>query len=70
METTNERELRVLTGLADIMPALRNYHAAADALGLADADRQALDATVIRLYRAGYAAGRRTRPTDDTVVSE
>lgn len=68
METTNERDLRVMTGLSDIMPALRNYHAAAIALGLDDADREALDATVIRLYRAAYAAGRRARPTDDTVL--
>ena len=52
METTNERDLRVLSGLSDIMPSLRAYHATATALGLDDTDRQALDATVIRLYRA------------------
>ena len=68
METTNERDLRVLTGLSDIMPALRAYHTAATALGLDDTDRQALDATVIRLYRAAYAAGKRARPTDETVM--
>lgn len=68
METTNEKQLRVLTGLADIMPALREYALAADALGLADADRDALDAAVVRLYRAAYAAGRRARPTDVVVI--
>lgn len=68
METTNEKQLRVLTGLADIMPALRGYAMAATALGLADADREALDAAVVRLYRAAYAAGRRARPTDETVL--
>ena len=66
MENVNEKELRVMSGLADIMPALRAYHTAATALGLDDTDRQALDATVIRLYRAAYAAGRRARPTDET----
>ena len=66
METTNERDLRVLTGLSDIMPALRAYHTAATGLGLDDTDRQALDATVIRLYRAAYSAGKRARPTDET----
>ena len=66
MENVNEKELRVMSGLADIMPSLRAYHAAATALGLDDTDRQALDATVIRLYRAAYAAGRRARPTDET----
>mgnify|MGYP003376585185 CR=1 FL=1 len=68
METTNEKELRVLSGLSDIMPALRSYHAAATALGLDDTDRQALDAVVVRLYRAAYAAGKRARPTDETVM--
>ena len=70
METIREKEIRVLTALQDVMPALRNYYAAADALGLDAADRDALDAAVIRLYRAGYAAGRRARPTDATVLSE
>ena len=68
MENVNEKELRVMSGLADIMPSLRAYHAAATALGLDDTDRQALDATVIRLYRAAYAAGKRARPTDETVI--
>ena len=66
MENTNQKELRVMTGLSDIMPALREYHTVATGLGLDDTDRQALDATVIRLYRAAYAAGRRARPTDET----
>ena len=66
METQRERNVRVATGLSDIMPALRSYHTVATALGLDDTDRQALDATVIRLYRAAYAAGRRARPTDET----
>ena len=68
METTNQKELRVMTGLSDIMPALREYHTVATGLGLDDTDREALDATVIRLYRAAYAAGRRARPTDETVM--
>ena len=66
METTNQKELRVMTGLSDIMPALREYHTVATGLGLDDSDRQALDAVVVRLYRAAYAAGRRARPTDET----
>ena len=70
METTNERDLRVLTGLSDIMPALRAYHTAATALGLDDTDRQALDAVVVKLYRAAYAAGRRARPTDETELDD
>lgn len=68
METTNARQLRVLTGLADIMPALRQYALAADALAEEGPDRAALDAAVVRLYRAAYAAGRRARPTDETVI--
>lgn len=68
METTNERELRVLTGLADIMPALRGYALAADVLAEEGPGREALDAAVVRLYRAAYAAGRRARPTDETVL--
>ena len=66
METQRERNVRVATGLQDVMPALRAYHTAATALGLDDTDRQALDATVIRLYRAAYSAGKRARPTDET----
>ena len=68
METTNQKELRVMSGLADIMPALRAYHTTATGLGLDDTDRQALDASVVRLYRAAYAAGKRARPTDETVI--
>ena len=41
METTNERDLRVLS---DIMPALRAYHTAATALGLDDTDEAVIDA--------------------------
>ena len=70
METINEKELRVLTGLADVMPALREYATVATGLGLATTDRQALDAAVIRLYRATYAAGRRARPTDETAICD
>ena len=70
METSNEKELRVMTGLADIMPALRQYALVATGLGLGDTDREALDATVIGLYRAAYAAGRRARPTDATVIGD
>ena len=70
METANERDIRVLTGLADVTPALRGYAAVATGLGLAPTDRQALDAAVIRLYRAAYAAGRRARPTDETEICD
>ncbi len=70
METTNEKALRVMTGLADIMPALRQYSEVATGLGLAVTDRAALDAAVTRLYRAGYAAGRRARPTGETEICE
>ena len=70
METANEKQLRVMTGLADIMPALRQYALVATDLGLVDTDREALDATVIRLYRAAYAAGRRARPTDVTEICD
>ena len=66
MENTNQKELRVMTGLQDVMPRLREYHTVATGLGLGDTDRQALDATVIRLYRAAYSAGKRARPTDET----
>ena len=66
METQRERNVRVATGLQDVMPALREYHTVATALGLDDTDREALDATVIRLYRAAYSAGKRARPTDET----
>ena len=70
METQRERNVRVATGLQDVMPALREYATVATALGLDDTDRQALDATVIRLYRAAYSAGRRVRPTDETVIGD
>lgn len=68
METKREKQVRVLTALHDIMPALRDYAAVAAALGLAGDQKEALDAAVLRLYRAGYAAGRRARPTDETVL--
>ena len=60
---TNERDLRLMTGLADIMPALRTFALTVDALGLADADQDALYTAVTQLYRAGFDAGRRVRPT-------
>ena len=68
METTNERDLRIMTGLADIMPALTNFALTVKALDLSDADAEALYTAVTKLYRAGYAAGRRARPTDATVL--
>ena len=70
METTNEKQLRVTTGLSDIMPALRQYAVVATGLGLGDTDREALDAVVVKLYRAAYAAGRRARPTDQTELDD
>ena len=70
MENTNERELRVMVGLQDVMPALRSYHTVATGLGLDDTDRETLDAVVVRLYRAAYAAGRRARPTDETELDD
>ena len=70
METTNEKALRVLCGLSDIMMSLSGYADVATGLGLAATDRQALDAAVIRLYRAAYAAGRRARPTDETEICD
>ena len=68
METTREKQVRVMTALQDVLPALRDYAAVAAALGLADDQKEALDAAVVRLYRVAYAAGRRARPTDETAI--
>ena len=65
---TKEIDLRVMTGLADIMPALRTFAQTVDALGLADADQDALYTSVTQLYRAGFDAGRRARPTNVTEI--
>ena len=66
METQRERDIRVMTGLQDVMPALTNFALTVKALDLSDAE--ALYTAVTKLYRAGYAAGRRARPTDATVL--
>ena len=68
METQRERDIRVMTGLQDVMPALTNFALTVKALDLSDASAEALYTAVTKLYRAGYAAGRRARPTDATVL--
>lgn len=68
METQRQKDVRVLTALQDIMPALKDFALTVKALDLSDADAEALYTAVTRLYRAGYAAGRRARPTDETVL--
>ena len=46
---TNERDLRLMTGLADIMPALRTFALTVDALAIDDAGQDALYTAVTQL---------------------
>ena len=70
MTTNNARDMRLMTGLADMMPALRTFALTVDALAIDDAGQDALYTAVTQLYRAGYDAGRRAQAPSRHAIEE